>query len=354
MAIRLNKKHFTRQYLPVGLCLTAGVILAIAVSILVKKWEDANNQAQFQQRISNLTTALNRTVNRYTEVLYSLRDLYDSTTTLVSRSQFEAFTERAVTSYRGIQALEWAKRIPNSEKIGFEQSMQKSGFSKFQIYERDRNSKPIPVKERLEYIPVLYINPLIKNEVALGFDLASDLERYKAIDRARISRKISTTGRIKLVQEKKDQYGFLVFLAIYRNQLQARQEPEGYILGVFRVTDVIEESLQGINNDIDFIVSFENSDRDFLGFYRSKTKSFLSKPPSQNRQNDSLCSDRITCLRKISVGDRTWLIQFQPTESYGAKNRNWLPEAVKASLSDSPNWKSSSTSKRRISTQVIV
>jgi signal transduction histidine kinase/sensor domain CHASE-containing protein len=328
----------TYKYLPVGLCLVCGTILAIAISVFAKKWEDTNNQAQFQQRISNLTTALNRTVNRYTEVLYSLRDLYSTSPIPVQRSQFNAFTERAVSSYRGIQALEWAKRVSSSEKIAFERSIQKSGYPKFQIYEKDRNDKPIPVKKRSQYIPVLYIHPWEQNEVALGFDLASNQERRIALEKARDSGDITATGRIRLVQEQKDQYGFLVFLPIYNNKynknrqtpnkLKTRAEVEGYILGVFRVTDVIEESLQGINTDIDFEISYEKSEQGFLGFYKSKTKSFLSKLPSQNRQIDSLCSDYNSCSRKISVGDRIWLIQFQPTESYSDRNRSWLPEAI--------------------------
>jgi signal transduction histidine kinase/sensor domain CHASE-containing protein len=316
------------QYFPVTLSLGFGVILAIALSALVKKWEDEKNYLQLQQRIGNLTTAMNRTVNRYTEVLYSLRDLYHTSPELVKRSQFNAFTLRAVSSYRGIQALEWAQKVSGTERIAFEQS-QRLGNPKFQIYEIDRNGKRIPAKVRSEYIPVLYIHPLKQNEVALGFDLASNQERRIALEKARDSGNITATGRIKLVQERKDQYGFLVFLAIYKSrQVPPKQarilELEGYVLGVFRVADVIEEALKGVSTDIDFEVSYENSNAGFLGFYGSETKSFLFKLPTENLPADSLCSDRITCTRKIIVGDRHWLIQFRPTKSYSDRNRSWL------------------------------
>jgi len=329
-----SQKSTIYRNLPIGLSLCLGVVLAIALSIFVRKWEDANNQARFQQRISNLTIALDRSINRYTEVLYALRDFYNTLPKLVTRSQFNSFSQRAVFSYRGIQALEWVQLVKESEKRNFERNIHKSIDPNFRIYQQDQNGKPIAVEIRSEYFPVLYINPWIENEVALGYDLGSNQQRRVALEKSRESGEISATGRIKLVQEQKNQYGFLVFLAIYKNRqipsnISIRnQELAGFVVGVFRVADVIEESLQGITTDIDFKISDQNPAEDLLGFYHSKTRSFLSHLVTANTQVESLCPDRLSCTRKIAVADRTWLVQFQPSESYTKGNKSWLSEAT--------------------------
>ena len=64
-----------------------------------------------------------------------------------------------------------------------------------------------------------------------------------------IAARFIATGRIRLVQEQRDQYGFLVVLPRYETagvpptQALRQAQFSGILLGVFRVSDVVEEAL---------------------------------------------------------------------------------------------------------------
>ena len=88
--------------------------------------------------------------------------------------------------------------------------------------------------------------PLMGNEAAVGFDLASNSARLAAMERARDSGRMTITGRINLVQKSDTRAGALVFLPIYEGgQVPAipaakRRGLKGFVLGVFRIDDAVQ------------------------------------------------------------------------------------------------------------------
>ena len=112
-----------------------------------------------------------------------------------------------------------------------------------------RREKWRPPGRRTEYFPVFFVEPLKGNERALGFDLASDPVRRDALQNAADSGRMTASGRLVLVQEKGDQYGFLVILPCYRGGVdpsgteRRRNKLVGFVLGVFRMKDVVENTL---------------------------------------------------------------------------------------------------------------
>jgi CHASE1-domain containing sensor protein len=92
---------------------------------------------------------------------------------------------------------------------------------------------------------------------ALGFNVASNPTRSIALNRARDEGKPSATGRIRLVQETGDQFGFLVFYPVYENGIPVesltdrRKHLKGYVTGVFRIGDLVTRSLD--SRDLDGI-----------------------------------------------------------------------------------------------------
>jgi CHASE1-domain containing sensor protein len=147
---------------------------------------------------------------------------------------------RAIDTYPGIQALEWAPEIAQRDRDDYEQQLKTfTQNPQALITERDRTTgQLIPARERDRYVPVTFLEPVASNEVALGYDLASDDTRRVALEIARDTGMIAATGRIQLVQEtNEDQYGFLVFVPIYEaitaTLPERRAAIEGYVLGVF-------------------------------------------------------------------------------------------------------------------------
>lgn len=322
------------RHLPARLILALGLGATLAATAWVGRWERLSRQSEFQKQTSNLTTALQRTTNRYNELLLSIGDLYAANHNRVDAATFSRFVQRAVGTYAGIQALEWAPLIGDRQRATYEtQLQQQTGQGHLGITERDRNGNLVPAADRSSYVPVTFLEPWQTNEVALGYDLASDPTRRTALDQARDTGDLAATGRIQLVQERaENQYSFLVLVPVYRLPAAAlasrRQQLQGYILGVFRVADVVEESLADLNYDIDFYILDRTAppESQLLGVYNASTKQVgaalsrdevlpISSAGNRGRTGqDSLspCPPRLDCSPPISLGQRQWQLVFLP------------------------------------------
>ena len=331
---RLSRWQRLGRYGPASLALTVGIGLSVGAALLVGRWEHSLRQMQFQRQADNLATALQRNINRYTEVLLSVGDLYAVSSSEVSPTAFQTFVQRAIAFNSGIQALEWAPRVPQSEHDRFEQQMRQAGYLDFIITERNVRGQLVPVGDRPDYFPVTYIEPWVGNEVALGFDLASNTTRRLALEAARDRGAIATSGRIRLVQEQTNQFGFLVFLPVYRTPpaptLAARRQAiAGMVLGVFRVANVVEEALEKLSYDIDFYLYDDQTaspDERFLGFYdssRQQVRTIAAPPPAARLGPGHVCPSFAACTHTLNVGGRQWSVLFVPASIYGTGDAAW-------------------------------
>lgn len=319
------------RHLPIGLVLVLGLGTTLVATFWVGRWDRLSRQDEFQKQINNLTTALQRTTNRYNELLLSMGDLYTANDYAVTEQAFSRFVQRAIATYPGIQALEWAPVLTQSNRTAYEQWLQaKTGQPGRGITERNDAGELVPASLRSSYVPVTFLEPWQTNEAALGYDLASDETRRIALHRARDTGEKAATGRIQLVQDRaENQYSFLVFLPVYRQPAHSvnkrRQLLLGYILGVFRVADVVEESLADLDNEIDFYIVDQTArlNEQRLGFYDAETQQMLSMGDEveQFSRGDAarkrlsptaLCTANLTCRATISLGQREWQIVFLP------------------------------------------
>lgn len=339
-----------RSTLPTILTLVFGSILSALVALAIAQQEQDKQRLQFQRKIDGLATSLQRNVNRYTDILLSICDFYAVSNQSVSRSEFDQFVERVLAINPGVQALEWAPIVVSDSltetnamlrtRTAFEAEMKAEGYADFYITEQpgldelvrtgDRRYL-VRAGERDYYVPVTYLQPVVGNELAFGYDVNSNTTRRLALTKARETGNLAASGRIRLVQESKDQFGFLVFLPLYSSgttpeSAQERQDQlQGYVLGVFRVADVVEESIETIIHDIDFKLTDRSAseERSFLGFYQASTRGVTTiRPRTQSstvkQKKQALCPDADACTHQLSVGGREWAITFTPAENYAS------------------------------------
>ena len=295
-----------RPSLPTVLTLLIGGGLSVLATFTVARWERASYRLQFQRQTDSLTTSLQRSINRYTDLLLALGDFYAVSEQPVSRADFNRFVQRALTTYPGIQALEWAPVVLAQERPGFEAALRATGLENFAITEASSRGGLRPADQRPYYIPVTYLQPLEGNERALGYDLASDQIRRTALNTARDTGRVSASGRIRLVQENKNQFGFLVFLPLYQTDTipitvaERRRRLQGYLLGVFRVSDVVEESLAALDYTADFVLRDRNQ---FLGRYEANRRALTTR-------SGPLRPCPADCTHTLTTADQEWTITY--------------------------------------------
>ena len=101
----------------------------------------------------------------------------------LTQQDFHELVQPLLQRFPTIQAVEWAPQVGAAERAGFE-AAQQAAMPGFIIRERDASGQLRPASDRNQLYPVTYLDPLVGNEQALGFDLASSPERRAAIETA--------------------------------------------------------------------------------------------------------------------------------------------------------------------------
>lgn len=231
-------RHWLKAFVP-------AILIAATVAGLLRRHEDQLARAQFRDAAAEEISLVSERVDTALASLQSLGAFYD-TSIAVSGEQFARFTNALFAQKLPIQALEWIPRISATQRTACEAAARRDGFPQFRITARDSRGLLVPEGARASYYPVFFANPLEANRKAIGFDLASNPQRLAALTKAMESGAMVATSRITLVQETANQYGFLVFRPVYRGgtvpptTAQRERELVGFVLGVFRVGDLID------------------------------------------------------------------------------------------------------------------
>jgi len=184
------------------------------------------------------------------------------------------------------------------------------------------------------YYPVIYVEPIMGNEAVIGFDMASDAARLAALVEARDSGRSVATGRITLVQDTERQYGFLIFVPIYRSGFgylsiaERRDNLDGFAVGVFRVGDTLEEVLYNLESDLVNILILDQSapaGNRFL-YYRSWDAD--SKSPTGLTEIAAVGTGVPSHTTVFEVVGRRWSMQVSASPKYLAKHPQWQSWAV--------------------------
>ncbi len=229
----------------------ATLVFVIFSSLSIFIWQQVNKsikkelEIQFEIGVNETIIQMEDKLENYINLLFSLRALFSASVN-VERHEWNEYIAALNINERlpGIQALEFISRVDNSKKELFIQQVRDEGYTDFIIH---------PKGNKKEYLVVNYIQPIIGNEPAFGFDLASNAIRKEALYQARDSNKPIVTAPIKLIQEKDEQSGFLIMLPVYSNGMmidtvdERRKALIGYVLAVFRSNDLFINALHNIS-----------------------------------------------------------------------------------------------------------
>jgi len=289
-------------------------ITASAVTFwVVEHLERSRAEAHFHQVAEQRLSVVRSNVAGALDTISLLASHFEATGEAgTSRQAFSILVAPVLAKHRYIQALEWIPRVERAARPEYERLARADGIHGFRFTEAQGVGFLAVAEPRDEYFPVFYVEPLAGNEKALGYNLACNPVRLAALQEARDSGRIAATARVKLVQEKGDQYGLLVFAPVYsRSQpdsvLGRRKALKGFALGVFRIGDFItsDEGLRLEKPDVSPRVVIHVFDP-------AAPESGRQLHPSTPETTAERATQGLHAEEKFEVGGRTWLLVATP------------------------------------------
>jgi CHASE1-domain containing sensor protein len=122
----------------------------------------------------------------------------------------------------------------------------------FEITEWTPRWQVVRAARRDVYYPIFYIAPLESQQAALGFNLGSVPAYMEAMQKALSTEEVTASAWYSLTQETGEQFGFLLFLPIYKSGMshrtfeERRANLQGFTMAIFRLSTLVEKSLQGM------------------------------------------------------------------------------------------------------------
>lgn len=217
----------------------AGVVLLLGVALSFWVWyraaEDLKLRADVNaERLTALAFAnIQQSVSQQTDVVLAFRALFSTGTP--SRKDFAQLYSDLRLGNRdlSLKAVQFAKFIPHNERPALEAAVRRdtsldaAGYPNFAIH---------PSGVRTAYEVVVFNEPMLGNEQALGQDDLAEATRREAQERARDSGQPQLSAPLKLWD---GQTGYLIRVPVYRPQTpldtaeQRRAAYVGQVSGVF-------------------------------------------------------------------------------------------------------------------------
>ncbi len=308
-----------RQWGPAAAAVAA-TTLSFVLFFLIRQWERRDSQAVLQAIARQRLELLRESLGDSLESLHSLGSFYE-TGLPVDREYFRRFVAGTLARRREIQAFSWTPRVPAGERTAYEEGAHADGFADFQFTERDPlTGQMVRARTQSEfYYPVYYIEPLDRNRAAFGFDLNA---RIETLNLARDQAHAVATPLIRLMQEKTNEPGFIVYLPLYKGQppatVEARREANaGFVAAVFRLADLVGPAIArqpGLR-----VVLRDSGDLSPEATYVLPAAD--NSPPWR---------ELAPCTLALPVAGREWQITFTPTTAFLAGRRPWQSWAVLA------------------------
>jgi len=211
-------------------------------------------QGEFSSRAALGATALQRRMQEHLEVLYGLAALYATAAQPLSlnREAFRELTKGPLQRYPGMKSLGWIPRVSEAEREAYLAAARKDGLGDFQITEWTPKLQMVRAARHDMYYPIFYLEPMEQQRAAMGFNLGSVPSYMEAMQKA-----LSTEGAVasawrSLAQATGEQFGFLLFVPMYKNGVphrtfeERRMSLQGFTMAMFRLDTLVEQSLGGM------------------------------------------------------------------------------------------------------------
>ncbi len=265
-----------------------------------------------QEQCNKLAHLLVREMRANVGVIEALEGAFE-TQEGMSRIAFARTANFYLARHDGIAALEWIPAVRHGERAAYEAAVRASAWPSldvartFKFTERSADSGLIRAKPRHLYFPVYYVEPYQGNETAFGYDLGSSSDRLETLRRANFAGGPTISEQIDLVQAEA---GLLAASPVTHHADSTTEDPKGYVLGVFKISDLLDAAWEGIDTDHFSVQVYDVTDPNKLQLLWSNAAN--PEDVRSTTARPGLWGAR----RELLLWNRTWVVNVRPKLSF--------------------------------------
>jgi len=315
-ATKESSRHRLRviwaAWVPVAIVVAIGLTITMIAFLTVHRAEERRVVKALDFRVDWRAKDLRAKINLTAQPLVGTATNV-ATEPRVEAEEFRQFTSAVAAQSKSIASIAWAQPVMGRQRGVFE------ALTGLPILENGADSKRIPAAERDSYTPIVLQNRFDGRPQSLGLDLSMEPIRRHALEMAR------DTGlpRSVVVPEASSSAGptYLVFWptfntgAIPKTIDERRAQLRGYVVGVFRVIDVLSAAIAdtpAMPEAINFYLGSDTDERPadtsfrLVAVYSPSDNAVRAAPtltPAQSR------SPEYTLTESFEVNGQRWRLE---------------------------------------------
>jgi len=328
-----------------ALIATAVLLIGVALSVGASHWVRLemlrSAQSRFDAIAGNAAVQVEKRFAAYAEVLTGLRALFQSGE--VSREAFRRYTIALELKGRfpGFQVLNYAPYVPAASREAFEKAVQQDPSWPAQL-----RFSITPPGVRDGYHPFTLMEPLAGNAQLLGRDIAASPHARAALEVARDTGKLTTSGKLIQVRGLQQRVGLALRLPVYRAGMvtdtlsQRRAAYLGSVGAGFLVAETLAD-LPGVPPAVR-VRLFEGGPEPIVEQARggpatqsdrlvfdSATRGGGLEPAAASKPPKVPTQEGFRHIRSFTLGDRLWDVEVSaPAAEVVQPFEQWLPLVI--------------------------
>ena len=299
--VRLHWFH----WLIIGLSLIA----TLCAWYITKQQVVEKQQLKFTRESEQVISLVKERMQRYGDALWSGAAYIAAVNNQFSHKDWAVYSKNLSIEqkYPGINGIGVIYSMPSAKLKQFEKEQRKIR-STFKVY---------PKHTQEISLPIVHIEPLAINQAALGLDMAHEVNRFTAVQKAKITGKAQITGPIILVQDQEKTPGFLFFVPFYRTNIQVdlHKKVKKTFLGLVYAPFIVKKLMNGVLEKKNRLVMMKITDgRETI------YDEFIPKTAG----SDNTKSKYVMSVNEQMYG-RTWTFDIKATPKFDALTANNQP-----------------------------
>lgn len=239
--------HWLRRWLSLAVPLAVCLVGVGAVFHQSQAAEARDLRSAFEDRARLVSRAVIGGVDRvaaYTETVGRAFGALPA----IDRSAFRALVRPWLAVNPAVEAIEWMPLVPGTERAAFERATDTADWPGFHIQQLRPDGTLGPAGPADFYAPVVYVEPIDREARVVGYDLASQPDRRRALEETRDTGALVATNGVRLVLFP-GEWGVLVISATYAGiqppttLAERRAEVRGFVATVIRVDVLVQDAL---------------------------------------------------------------------------------------------------------------